>query len=293
MISKKKLIIIGSPQFIENKLKEIIKENDNTDVRKYSDENFNLEEISDYLFTYPLFGEDKHLIIKNAHKIKEISKNSELFKSPCEAHIIFLAEENKELLKAFENSFEIVKEKKHSYKDDVSEIISKFQERNLPISFNEAKEIYELCQRNMEIVNQELEKISLYFHNKKPESFEEILNIISSSNVNNVFAFIESFYNKDWKKALAKLNLMIENHENLQMAFYMLTKRGIETLHYLISPDLISGQTYKIAQIKSASEKWSKKELFSLIEKFYQIDKKLKTSQAKIEYELTSLISCH
>ncbi|MGA1845988.1 DNA polymerase III subunit delta [Deferribacter abyssi] len=290
MTLKKKILIIGSHQFNENKLKELIIKNDNIDIRKYNDENFNLEEISDYLFTYPLFGENKHLIIKNAHKIKDILSNSELFKSPCEAHIIFLAEENNELLKTFKNSFEIIKEKKLNYKDNISEIIFKFKERDLPISFNEAKEIYELCQRNMEIFNQELEKISLYFYNKKPKSFEEILNIISSSNVNNVFAFIESFYSKNWKKALAKLNLMIENHENLQMAFYMLTKRGLEILYYLISPDLVTGQTFKIAQIKSASEKWSKKELFNLIEKFYQIDKKLKTSTVKMEYELTSLI---
>ncbi|BAI80270.1 hypothetical protein DEFDS_0792 [Deferribacter desulfuricans SSM1] len=290
MTTKKKILIAGSDSFISDRLDELIPDDENIEIKRYNEENFNIEEVVDFISTISLFYEDKYLIVKNIHKIKELEDSLNYFSGESEAHIVFTSENNN-LIKLFKDHFEIIKETKHSYKDFVVQVMEIFKSKGVDIEFNEAKEIYELCGRNIDLIKQEAEKISIFFYNQKIESFDEILKLISSSNVNLVFKFLDSFYVRDKRKTLEYLNEMISAHENLMMVFYMLAKRANEMFYYKINPELVSGHAYKISQIKSAVSKWKLDELSQLIENLYFIDKKLKISTISLENELISLIN--
>ncbi|MGA1863347.1 hypothetical protein OWM07_10745 [Deferribacter thermophilus] len=291
MTTKKKILIIGSSNFIEEKLNELVPKDDHFEIKRFNEENFSLEEAVEFIFTYSLFYQDKYLIVKNIDKISDISKNAHHFVESGESHIIFTAENLKNVDKLIIDNFENVKEQKLSYKDQVVQIMEIFNSKGVKLEFNEAREIYELCGRNIELIKQEAEKISIYFHNREIESFDEIIKLISFTNVGTIFKFIESFFLKDKKSVLKYINDMVMANENFNMIFYIFSKRAIEIFYYKVNPDLVSGHAYKISQIKAAANKWKLEELSKLIEKLYNIDKRLKTSAVSLENELISFVS--
>ncbi|MDY6820284.1 MAG: hypothetical protein SVN78_01505, partial [Deferribacterota bacterium] len=185
----------------------------------------------------------------------------------------------------------ILKEDKKSYKDTIKFIIDEFNKLNLPIDYNSAREIYELIGTNENILKNEIEKLYLYFYNKKTVEKNDIFRALYFSGGNLAFKFIDAFMLKDKKKTIKLFDDLKATKTNMDMIFYMLIKRFKKILLYKVSPEYIKDHSFIKRKIADASKLWDIQRLKLLQDKFLEYDHKLKHSNSKAEHFIFLLIN--
>lgn len=276
-LNNKKYAIVGSKNFQEEKVSEITDSLDEPEESIFYADELNTEEFFTVIFTMPLFSSEKLVIIKNAEKYKDIAWLMEK-STKSESVIVFLFEYiNKKELKEAEENFTLIQEAKKNKTGIINEITAMFNEKSFRLSKQIAEEIYILCNNDISIVKNELEKVEIYFNYEKPENETEILNIISSSRNESIFKFIDHFCNKNYESTMASLYRLIDAGENLDILYSMLFKRIQKIYLYKINPSLINEHTFVINKIKTNKKLWSNKELAEVIALFNEIDYKSKT----------------
>lgn len=286
-------ILSGSNDYIDSKINEIVDNNEIELTTFYGDE-FNKAEYFNFIFTHSLFYDFKLAIIKNAEKISEIieiiiestkeSNNKKVFCFTSTAEKIL----NK--LKDIEN-ITIYREEKKSYNDYIKDIIKLFEVVNIKINYNDARELYEMLGRDIGLIKNEVEKISLYFYNKKPPTTEEIFDIINISQYNVTFKFTDALCFKNRKEALKIYTQLITSNANLNMLFYLLIRQFRDILLYKISPELVTGQSFVISKTSKAAKLWSIADLKKIFENLLNCDFSLKRTSVKIEHLIFNLIN--
>jgi DNA polymerase III delta subunit len=286
-------IIIGSNAYINDKINEILNNSDVELITFFGDE-FDREEYFSFIFTPSLFFDFKVAIIKNAEKYNDIIEIiKESTKENNNKKIICFPPESEKILNNLKETKNITlfKEEKKTYKDQINEVIKRFKQINVNISQDDAREIYEMLGRNIELIQNEIEKLSLYCYNKTSPTKEEIFNIINISQYNVAFKFIDAICNKNKREVIRLYEQLKESHTNMNMLFYMLVKQVKDILLYKISPSFVTGQTFMIEKISKAAKLWSMVELKKIFEKLLNCDYYLKRSSIKAEHLIFDIIN--
>lgn len=290
--NKDKFLILGTDNFIDEQLKNILEPLKDKDVdrRLFFGDEFNQEDFLGFINTLPLFCDIKISIIKNASKIKNFStllkyiKNSESIIAVCDNKADFLSKDNDT------GFFKILSEGKKTASVIYSEIRDIFKELDIVLSTESCREIYEMCLSNMKIVRNEFEKLALYYKYKKPENEIELIEKISFLGSKSLFSFIDSFFNLNRKKCLEILCTYIFNNENLSPLFYMISKRLSLIIYYKINKSLVSEREFVLRKISEESKKWNLADLNRLLDKIVEIDYGSKTGKADIKNGMVQLI---
>lgn len=287
----KKYVIVGSKNFHEEKLAEISSSLEDTEENIFYADEINQEEFFTFAYTMPLFSSEKLIIVKNADKNKDIGWLMEKSEN-SESIIIFLFESiNKKDQKRAEENYKFLQEAKKNRSSIINEIITLFREKKFHISKQIAEEIFTLCNNDLSIVKNELEKVEIYYNYSKPEKETDILNIVSSSRNESIFKFIDNFCSKNYQNAMSNLYKLIDAGENLDILYNMLFKRIQKIYLYKINPSLINEHTFIINKIKANIKLWTNKELAEVISLFNEIDYKSKTGFKDTTRGLINLMS--
>jgi DNA polymerase-3 subunit delta len=286
-------VIIGDNNYINNKIKDIC-DNKNLEIETFYGDEFNRSEYFNFIFTPSLFHEYKLAVIKNAEKISNVDELiKESRKENINKKILCLSPQYEKIIEKLKNdeNILIIKEEKKSYKDTINEIIDLFNRAKIKINYNDAREVYEMLGRDINLIKNEIEKIELYFYDKNMPSIDEIFEFISISQYNVTFKFADALCFKNKKDALIFYNQLMMSHVNLNMLFYFLVRQFRDILQYKISPDLVTGHSFMVSKISKAAKYWSIPDLKKVFEEFLSSDYLLKRSSVKIEHIILNLIN--
>lgn len=286
-------IIAGSNTYINDNINEILN-NGNVEVTTFYGDEFDREGYFSFIFTPSLFFDFKVAIIKNAEKLNNIAEIiTESAKEKNNKKIICLPPQSEKILNNLNviKNITLLREEKKTYRDHINEIRKRFEQINININYDDARELYEMLGRNIELIEKEIEKISLYFYNKKSPSIEEIFNIINISQYNAVFKFIDAICNKNKRDAIILYEQLKESHTNMNMLFYLLIKQVKEMLLYKISPTFVTGQPFVKEKIAKGANLWSIDELKKMFKNFLDCDYYMKRSSLKTEHLIFEMLN--
>lgn len=287
-----KILIIGSDSFHDEQVEKVLKRYADLEIDKkvyYGDE-FDYEDFVFFISSLPLFSDLKVAIVKKTEKLKRTEDILSAV-SKSESVIIFLSVEEKVIsdFKKYENIKVINEPKKNKY-SDLNLIADLFSEIGIKLSKLSAEEIYEMCGKDLGIVKNELEKLKIYYAYQKPESENEILEKISYAKSENIFDFIDGFFEKNKQKCMKILEGMTKNNENLAPLFYMLSKRLMQVAIYKINPSLINERQFIMEKIKKNATMWSMFELSKCSDIVVKIDYGSKIGKADIDNDIITLL---
>lgn len=293
MTSKKqnnKIIIAGSTFFQEEKLKELLNSISDSNIRYFFGDEFDKEVFFDYVFSCSLFGERNTAILKNAEKLKDNDVITSIYNlEENNVILLFNTEKAKEDdYKKYKEHFKIYVETKKLVTPQF--IQDHFKGAGFNIGIDTARYIMEICNKDMNILKNELDKITIYFNYKKPKTDEEIVSLISFSKSENIYDFIKAFFNRDFNRSLSLIANIIEEGENIERVYYELSRHLISIFLYSISPSFVNEYTYTIHNYKESLSKWDKNELSSLISILTNIDLDIKTGRGTFEDALYRLV---
>ncbi|ADR18384.1 DNA polymerase III subunit delta [Calditerrivibrio nitroreducens] len=279
---KNRILVAGSQSFIEDKLRDLVKDVDQDSVRYFYGDELDIEGFFEYTSSIPLFYEQNIAVLKHAEDLKEKLKNEILEGlSKIEANFVILTfldekpvEEN---YKKFKESFNIIIEPKRSFNAQM--IQQYFKDEGLIVGVDTAKYIFEMCNKDPMILKNELEKIKIFYNYEKPRSDEEIISLVSFSRSESIYQFIKNFFSKDLNKTLAIFKVIVDDGESVERIFYELSRHIVSLSFYIISPSLVTEYTYTIHNYKDYINRWSKNEVAELVELIAEIDLFLKTGR--------------
>ena len=219
-------LLYGTERFLINKeIKNIISKNkiEEINISKYDLELNNLNEILEDANTISLFSNNKLLIIDNAYifsrtqnkKIEDLEKIEKyLNNSNSDTIIIFV--NNNEKIDSVKKIVKIVKEKGcvkefNPLKNINSTIKSMFDDYK--ISDSNITLLIERVGNNLEILNQEIEKLKIYKIEDKIINKEDI-ELVATENINiDIFKFADDIINKNKKDAIKTYKELLKLNE--------------------------------------------------------------------------------
>lgn len=212
---------------IEKKIQEILKKEDidELSINKYDLENDNLSSILEDAATISMFGSKKAIIISNSYiftgttKKGMIEQNNNLLLSYLE-HI------NPNTILIFFTQSEKLDERKKVTKQikNIGCIIDLTATKNIITVVKELFGEYQIdtttCElfidrvgNNLQILEQECEKIKTYKAEEKTITKEDILNLTSKNIDTDIFKLIENIVSKNKQKALESYQEMLKRNE--------------------------------------------------------------------------------
>jgi DNA polymerase-3 subunit delta len=277
-----KVFIVGSENFIETTLSKLLKDKDSDAVRYFYGDEFNKEEFFEYILSIPVFYEENIAVLKHSEAIKSKIRD-EVIDGLCRIEnnfIILTLQDDKPKetdYKKYKDHFELILEVGKTFNPQL--VQEYFKEAGIVIGYDTAKYIYEMCNKNMMILRNEIEKVKIYYNYEKPKSDEDVIALISFSKSESLYQFIKSFFKKDLKNSLALLNVILNDGESVERIFYELSRNVVSLSLYIISPSLVTEYTYTIHNYKDYLSKWNIKDISVLIDLITEIDYFIKTGR--------------
>ncbi|MCX8085138.1 MAG: hypothetical protein N3C60_09485 [Calditerrivibrio sp.] len=285
MISKKpknRFIIAGSRYFCEKQVSKLLKDTKSDSVRYFYGDEFEQEDFFEYIMSVPIFYEENIAVLKDFDKIKEkvrleiLEKLSKM--KVNRVYLLFYDEKPKEeTYKKFAGDYEIFLENKRLL--NPSYVMDAFKDSGISISYDTAKYIFEMCNKDPMIIDNEVEKIKIFFNYNKPKSDEDIISLLSFTKTESIYQLIRAFFSKDIQRSLSLLKVIVDEGESLERIFYELVRHIISITLYQISPSLVSEYTYTINNYKDYLAKWSFEKVSELLDEIMEIDFGIKTGQ--------------
>lgn len=288
--------IAGSDFFQEEELKKILDNIEDCETEGFSAEDFSPEFFFNFINTPSMFQENKAAIIKSAHKVKGIGDVITKCANCVESTLIFMSAEtklNKEITKALkEAKFESLIEKKARKYDLTGRISQMFADADFRIDSSSAMEINEIFEGDLKQISNEIEKLTLYFAYKKPNSASEIMEAVTARKQDSIFTFIDAFTARQRKSCITLLQGFINTDENLNILINLLFRRMKDLYLYInLKDQLKENRPWMLDKLKSGARSWKKDELIKLYGLFSELDYKLKTGQVSAQNYLTTLIA--
>lgn len=231
-------LLYGLEEFLINKEIDKIKKNNNIediDIVRYDLENTKLENIIEDASSISLFGNKKLIIVDNSY----------IFTGTTNKKLI---EQNTDVLTNYLNNpsdniiiFKIIKEKL----DERKKIVKLFKEKGIVKDFNKTTNINKyvidmfdnykidnstvnlLIDRvgsNLEILNQEIEKIKNYKDDDLFINKDDIINLTSKNIDTDFFTLIENIVSKNKEKALESYFEIIKEEEPIKIIVVLSNK---------------------------------------------------------------------
>lgn len=260
-------------------------------------DDFSQEFFFNFINTPSMFQENKAAIIKGANKIKGIGEILAKCSNCIETHLIFMSPEvklTKEIstpLKAAK--FEVTLEKKATKYDLTGKISSMFSEAGFKIDSSSASEINEIFEGDLKQISNEVEKLSIYFAYKKPNSPADIINAVTARKQDNIFTFIDAFTARKRKTCSILLNNFIASGENLNILNALLFKRVRELYLFMnLREQVKENRPWMLDKLKAGAKAWKHEDLIRLCTLYAELDyKKNKTGQISIDNYMTNLVA--
>ena len=282
-----KYIISGSDFFIEKNIKKIVEGCKDPELLVVYGDEFSKDAFFTFIYSISLFSEVKIVIVKNSDKIKDIKTILDnALKAQNAIQIFAFGEVKDQLIQNYSKKYKlnVIQEAKKSRGQYINEIIKMYAEKDFEVDYEYAREIYDCCDKNLNNVINELEKISLYFLYEPNKKNIDISSFFTGEKDNMFFRFIDSYCGRQKKESMTVLHNIVHKRENIRGLFYLFFRRIKQIYLYKISPTLVSAHSFVLNKIKKESNLWSNKELDDIIECFSSIDYLAKTSS----YDLTS-----
>lgn len=295
MSEDKRFYIAGSDFFIEKESKKILNSIEDCDIEHYNDD-LSQESFFSFINTPSIFQENKAALVRVGSKMKNLEELIEKCSSCVESHIVIINPETKILKKlktALEGSnFKQIIERKASKFDITTQISRMFSEAGFKIDSPSAMELNEIFDGDLKQVQNEIEKLSVYFAYKKPNSVSEIMQAVTARKQDTIFRFIDSYTLRRKRDCITLLNNFISTQENLAVLINLLFRRMKDVYLYGISRDMVAEKRpFLLEKIKSGTTTWKHRELVKLNGTFAELDYMVKTGQISQENYLTKLIS--
>ena len=283
---------------LEKEQNEVIKKNgfENIQINTYDLEDTNLENAIEDLDTYSLFSDKKIIIIKNIEKLKvEENKKSiehllKYLDNPKETNLLII-EANK-----LNNTTKLAKDlKKKCIHNEIkfnSKEYIKNEFKDYKIDTKTIDYLNELCLEDLTKIKNECLKLKNYKMNDKiitKTDIDEIVTKKLGDSKELTFAFTKALAMKDKKDALIKYHELLEyNIEPISIIALLASQiriiyqvKILENEHLTtkkISEKLGNINEYRIKKTQELTKLYSEKELLELMQKIFEIDLKMKTT---------------
>lgn len=279
----------GLEQFLIDKEIEILKKQNNIediDVIKYDLENTKIENVIEDALSISLFGNKKLIIVENAYIFtgtinkKLIEQNIDVLKEYINNgsfNNIIVFTILKEKIDERKNIVKLIKEKGVVKDFNISNNINKYvldMFKNYKISNNNVNLLINRVGNNLEILNQEIEKIKTYKDSDLNISEDDIKNLTSKNIDTDFFNLIE--------------NIVIKNKEKALESYFEIIKYGEEPIKIIV---VLANKFRLIYQALNLYKKgYSSKDISTILgSNYYAIKKCLENSR---NYDNKTLLNC-
>lgn len=242
-------VVYGNEKYlIESSLNKIIETNSASEIIKY-DLNMDLvNNIVEEIISFPLFADKKTIIILNALFLTGLNNNiSEeetaifekiLFDVSDQINLVFVVENEKldgrkNIVKKLLKDSNILECNKFSDQENYEFVKSKFEDDNYQIDLKAINCLLDKSKENLSLLMSEVEKLKLYKSDTKIITKDDVDQLVSKYDYDNVFELTNSVINKDLNKSL--------------FLYQELLKRGEEPIKIIV---LLANQFRTIFQVK-------------------------------------------
>ena len=279
----------GLEQFLIDKEIEILKKQNNIediDVIKYDLENTKIENVLEDALSISLFGNKKLIIVENAYIFtgtinkKLIEQNIDILKEYINNgsfNNIIVFTIIKEKIDERKNIVKLIKEKGVVKDFNISNNINKYvldMFKDYKISNNNVNLLINRVGNNLEILNQEIEKIKTYKDSDLNINEDDIKNLTSKNIDTDFFNLIE--------------NIVIKNKEKALESYFEIIKYGEEPIKIIV---VLANKFRLIYQALNLYKKgYSSKDISTILgSNYYAIKKCLENSR---NYDNKTLLNC-
>ena len=292
------LIESNNSIIINNKIDEILKKNnlDKDNIIRYDLIDIPITDVINELNTYGLFSKRKVVIGENAlfltaSKTKTVEHNLE----ELENYIKYLNPDNILILicDKLDNKRKIVKllkEKGTLISTEVSmDNLIKNNLEDYSMDYKTINYFINYCGSDIEKILNELEKLKCFKLDDKKITIDDINKVVVKSLDDNVFDFINAVVSKNRLKAYeiykellykgeeeTKLIIMVADQIRLIYNCKCLVKDGMKQEEIAT---FLGVHPYKVKLAISSSYSYTKKELLTMLNRLYEIDKNIKTGK--------------
>lgn len=301
-------LIYGNSQIeIQQKINEIIQENNSNNVIKYSYIENELLDILEDASYISMFEEKKIIVISECLFLtskdnKDITDLLRYINNPNESTIIIFTlneeklDERKKITKELKNKCEVYTYNIKENKNLVTIISDNFKRDNYKIDLESIKKIMELTENNKDTIINEIDKLKMYKINDKIITLNDVIEVIPKSLENNMFKLTEAINQKNKDKVFKIYKELINNRIeetvilNLlanQFRLYLSIKILLENNKnkYEIN-NILKEHPYRIDLGIKESSNYKKKDLMDYLKKLYEIDKSIKTGEITLNNSL-------
>ena len=239
------LISSNSIHLIEDEIKKIVKDNPYT---TFDLNNVLIDDVLEEVSYFSLFDEIKYIVCKNANIFGSSKKNSsEESTSKKDSRLIkYLEDSNpntvliftingkvdskKKIVKTIKDRYELIEIPDLKPKEMFNKINELLKKDNYKIDSDTLYYIINNSLNNYDLIINEIDKIKLYYQDKKEIKYDDVINIVSKNLEDNNFKFIEVVMNKNIKDAFKMYDdLMVQKVEPI-MLMVMIAKEIRNTL---------------------------------------------------------------
>ncbi|MDW5300517.1 MAG: DNA polymerase III subunit delta [Sedimentibacter sp.] len=310
------LLFFGTEEFYIDdavklaKNKYVDKSYENMNYMEFEKLENNFVEFYEFITTFPFMSEKKLCVVKDAgfltssgslNKKEEDQIMNFIDKDYDTCIMVFLIKEGKpdsrkriiKKLKDTKSIFEINK----LNEDELSKyILNRFKNYNLAISMKDADYMANNCGYleyesivSLYHVNNEIDKIALYEKNTKNVSLDDIDKLMIKSVESNIFKLVDFICEGNKKKAFEILEEMLVNNTPEQFIIHMIARQYRMLYQYILLQkkgynfsDIISRMKLKnfvATKLSKQSKSLNLKQIEIYMEKFLEIDRKIKTGE--------------
>ena len=292
-----KVYISGSSYFVDKNIKKYTKDNDEIDLEIFFGDELNKEEFLSYINSVDLFGNEKIAVLRNANKIKNIEQLV-ISMAKCQESSLIISsimgdKIDQSLTKLFQNNgFLVIIEEQKKQKATIDDVIKIFKEKNIMLNYNQGEIILNKCFNNLNMVENEADKLQLYILTKKEKiPVNTLIEEISGEKEETIFALSDAFGMRDIKSVLNIYSTMDNSSDNNFKIFYALSRRIYQIYLLFIDESFLKKvHPFQLTKIKEQQKKWKSIELVELIDKMSDLDKNIKTGVITMDNAIINLM---
>lgn len=269
-------------------------------------QNQDASQIRDAIETLPMMAERRVVILKEAHDLKEKdwSQLWPILEKPVDSTVFVCVmskvDKRKKSIKAFTEKG-IAVEFTRPYENQIPEWIHRIAKRHkLTIENEAASLLQQLVGTYLSDINNEMLKLSQYLGQRTQVSFDDVLQIVSKSRVENVFELATAIGQQDRVRALICLAHLLEHGQN-EVGILAMVHRHLRILRLLkqgwrdgLAGARLSARAgippYFLRQYEDQAKMWNDKKLETGFKALLDTDRALKSSPVSSHIWLENFI---
>ena len=257
-------LIYGEDKYLINyNINKIIKKNKDYNKIYYDMENTKIEEIVDELNTYGLFGK-KIVIVRNAKFLARLKDGSEIdltlllkyLDNINNDSILILSNDNidnsKKIVKKLKEVGTVIKCDKLENNELYNMILKKFMIEGYKIERRAIDEIIKRTLSDMSLINSEINKLLMYKIDEKIISFDDVCDLVSKREEDNIFELIDAVVDNDKKKIFSIYKILRDefNYEQTKILIMIANQfRLLLQTKIMISNNINEGDIAKYLEV--------------------------------------------